>query len=131
MSIAAITSNPVDYTPTESRLQQFRQGFEQLGQDLQSGNLAAAKADFADLPKPGEAGGSQQINSPIEQSFLQLRHSLVTGNLSGATQAYKEIQQDIQNRLAHRVEPVGPTPQPITPSIPAPATAGASVSVSA
>lgn len=133
MSIAAISSNLNDYAPTQSRIQQFKQGFEQLGDDLQSGNLAAAQQVFEALPKPGEASGSQQINSPIEQSFLELRQSLVNGNLTGATQAYKEIQQDIQNRIAHRIEPVGPAqPEPVTPSVPAAASSGASgVSVSA
>jgi len=124
MSIAAVSSNGIDYTAqtNQSRLEQFRQGFQQLGQDLQAGNLSAAQQVFVALPKPGEASGSQQINSPIEQSFLQLRQNLLNGNLTGATQNYKEIQQDIQNRLAHRAEPVsggqGPAePVPVTPSI--------------
>ena len=139
MSIAAVSTNLSEYTAgatNQSRINQFQQGFAQLGQDLQTGNLSAAESDFATLPKPGEAPGSpSQIDSPIEESFLQLRDNLQSGNLTGAQQDYKEIQQDVHNRLAHRVESPGPQspalPVPVTQPVNASAGSGGSISVSA
>jgi outer membrane protein assembly factor BamD (BamD/ComL family) len=107
MSVSGISSSLVDYIPGgqngPSKIQQFKQEFQQLGQDLQSGNLSAAQADFATLQKPGQTSSnssSSQTSSPIQQAFNQLSQDLQSGNLSGAQQDYSQIQQDIQNRLA-------------------------------
>jgi hypothetical protein len=80
MSVAPVSSNLAGLTPSaqgQSRTQQFKQQFDQLSQDLQSGNLAAAQQALPNLPQPGEASGSQSS---------------------------KETQNDVQNRLAHRVD---------------------------
>lgn len=135
MSIAAVSSSAVNFSPSSqapSRIQQFEQGFQKLGQDLQSGNLSAAESAFSDLPKPGETASSQQINSPIEESFLQLRQNLQSGNLSGAQQDYTQIKNDVQNRLAHRADfpgsgPSPAQPEPVTPSLPSRGSDGFSV----
>lgn len=81
--------------------QQFRQEFAQLSQDLQSGNLSAAQADFAtsrqNQPQSNLAA-SAQSNNPIATAFNQLSSDLQSGNLTGAQQDYTTIQQDFQNR---------------------------------
>jgi outer membrane protein assembly factor BamD (BamD/ComL family) len=86
----------------QSKMQQFRQEFQQLGQDLQSGNLSAAQQDFVTLqqlgPQGSSAASSAQSSNPIAQEFNQLAQDLQSGNLSAAQQDYSNIQQDFQNR---------------------------------
>jgi hypothetical protein len=80
--------------------QNFQQEFQQLGQDLQSGNLAAAQTDFATLQQLGPQAASStatQNTNPIAQAFQQLSQDLQSGNLSAAQQAFAQIQQDFQN----------------------------------
>lgn len=62
----------------QSKRQQFQQEFQQLGQDLESGNLSAAQSDFATLQRnmPGGSSGatastssSSQSTNPLTQAF--------------------------------------------------------------
>jgi len=101
MSVAGIASSLFDYATQslQTHRQQFRQEFLQLGQDLQSGNLAAAQSDFADLQQLKPA--STNPNSPITQAFQQLSTDLQSGNISAAQQDYSTIQQSFQNRAHH------------------------------
>jgi len=83
--------------------QQFQQGFQQLGKDLQSGNLSAAQSDITalqqDLPQGSTTASSQ---TPIGQAFTQLAQDLKSGNLSAAQQDYNTVQQDFQNLSSAR-----------------------------
>jgi len=54
--LSTLTSN-IDTQSIRSRMQQFRKDFQQLGKDLQTGNLAGAQADFA---AGGRSGGSPE-----------------------------------------------------------------------
>ena len=106
MSISAISGNNFLNYNTQSiqaQMQQFRQEFQQLGQDLQSGNLSAAQTDFAALQQVQQSGStsSTQSNSPIAQEFNQLSQDLKAGNLSAAQQDYATLQQDFQNNATH------------------------------
>jgi len=86
----------------QSQKQQFQTEFQQLGQDLQSGNLSAAQADFATLQQlrpQTNSTSSSQSNSPIAQEFNQLSQDLQSGNISAAQQDYAKIQQDLQNQV--------------------------------
>jgi outer membrane protein assembly factor BamD (BamD/ComL family) len=86
-----------------SQLQQFQQEFQQLGQDLQSGNLSAAQSDFVTLQKdPPHAGSTStsQSSSPIAQAFSQLSQDLQSGNLAAAQQDYSTIQQVFQSQAS-------------------------------
>src|SRR2546426_12545638 len=74
--------------------QQFGQEFQQLGQDLQAGNLSQAQQDFASLA-PNASNGTQG-NGTIAQVLGSLGQALQSGNLSGAQQAFSTIQQDLQ-----------------------------------
>ena len=104
--LGSVLSGAVRVNP-QTRFQQFQQEFQQLGKDLQSGNLAQAQADFVTLQQSsplaaqsttassatsGAAGGS-----PIAQAFNQLSQDLKSGNLSAAQQDFSTIQQDFQN----------------------------------
>jgi outer membrane protein assembly factor BamD (BamD/ComL family) len=84
----------------QTNMKQIQQEFQQLGQDLQSGNLSAAQSDFATLQQltpQNNSTLSAQSNSPIAQAFEQLSQDLQSGNLSAAQQDYSTIQQDFQN----------------------------------
>jgi outer membrane protein assembly factor BamD (BamD/ComL family) len=98
MSVAGILSSSLfDYSSqtAQSKLQQSRQVFQQLGQDLQSGNLSAAQTDFSALqPSASSTGAASllQSTSPIAQDFKQLSQDLQSGNVSSAQQDYAKIQ---------------------------------------
>jgi hypothetical protein len=87
------------------------QAFNQLGQDLQSGNLQAAQSDYTNVQQDAQQNaaqahghhhhhhgsedsqesGSNPLTSPINQAFSQLAQSLQTGNLSGAQSAFATL----------------------------------------
>ena len=107
MSVSAVSSaNPFDYNTqsVQSRMKQFQQEFQQLGQDLQSGNLSAAQSDFATLQQNSpraQRAASSQSNNPIAQEFQQLGQDLQSGNTAAAQQDYSTIQQSLQSQGAH------------------------------
>lgn len=105
MSVSGIFSSSFsDYSAqsVQNTRQQVQQEFQQLGQDLQSGNLSAAQSDFATLQQlvPQNNSSSTQSNNPIAQAFQQLAQDLQSGNLSGAQQDFATIEQDFQNQAA-------------------------------
>lgn len=78
---------------------QLQQEFQQLGQDLQSGNLSGAQADFSTLQQiaPGGSTAATTSSNSISQEFTQLGQDLKSGNLSAAQQDYSKVQQDYQS----------------------------------
>lgn len=106
MSVSGISSSSFydyDNQSVQNQQQQVQQEFEQLGQDLQSGNLSAAQSDFATLQQlvpQNSSTSSTQNNNPIAQAFNQLAQDLQSGNLSAAQQDYSTIQQDMQSQSA-------------------------------
>lgn len=109
---------------SQSSANSLIQEFQQLGQDLQSGNLQAAQQDYTSVQQTAQqevqqgaqqSGGhhhhhhvesaqnssssssssSQQAN-PITQAFSQLAQDLQGGNLQGAQQAFATLQNDLQ-----------------------------------
>jgi len=136
MSVAGISSTSL-YQPSSvnTTSQNRRSEFQQLGQDLQDGNLTAAQQDFSKLtqvtPKASSGVQSASLNSQVSAfgSILQdlntLGQSLQSGNLSAAQQAYSKVQQDMQNVQQSHGQPHhhhGSTPATTT----APSTTGAS-----
>jgi outer membrane protein assembly factor BamD (BamD/ComL family) len=104
MSTSGISSTNFSYYDTQdmqNNLQKIQQEFQQLGQDLQSGNLSAAQQDFATLQSltpQGSSASSTQSNNPIAQEFSQLSQDLQSGNLSAAQQDFAQIQQSLQSQ---------------------------------
>ena len=103
MSVSGISSTSISTYGTQSgpsSFQQIQKEFQQLGQDLQSGNLSAAQSDFATLqklvPKISQASSGQSSN-PLLKDFSQLSTDLQSGNLSAAQQDYTNIQQAFQH----------------------------------
>jgi outer membrane protein assembly factor BamD (BamD/ComL family) len=104
MSVSGIFSGSFfDYggQNVQNNRQQFQQDFQQLGEDLESGNLSAAQSDFAALQQlvpQSNSSTATQNNNPIAQAFNQLAQDLQSGNLSAAQQDYTTIQQDFQSQ---------------------------------
>lgn len=103
-----------DYA-NQGNSQQVRKDFQQLGKDLQAGNLTAAESDFItlqqDLPQSSAASASQtsdststqtstQTGDPIAQAFVQLASDLQAGNLTAAQKDYSTLQQDFHSAAA-------------------------------
>jgi hypothetical protein len=136
MSISAIASSIVSgFTGSQhvqSKFEQIRDEFKQLGQDLQSGNLSQAQQDFTalsqNLPSISQsrasqvasqvsnatgatgATGSSASSSSLLQEFNQLGRALQSGNLRAAQQDYAGIQQTAQQiaGIAHSsAQPAG------------------------
>ena len=105
MSVSGISSNLFGFNnPTvQSKAEQIQQEFQQLGEDLQSGNLSAAQSDYTTLEQlvpqssTTSSTSSAQTSNPLAQAFNQLGQDLQSGNLSAAQQDYANIQQDMQN----------------------------------
>ena len=85
--------------------QQVKQGFQLLGQDLQSGNLSQAQSDFASLQQllPGGQQSSQftpvssaQSSNPLATAVSQLAQDLKSGNLTAAQSDFATVQQNLQ-----------------------------------
>ena len=80
------------------------QAFAQLGKDLQSGDLSAARQDYASIVKIFEAGAqkmhadhhSNGETSTVKQLFQQLGQALQSGDLSAARHAFSSIQKAFQ-----------------------------------
>jgi len=91
----------------------FAAAFSQLSQDLQSGNLTAARQDFSSLQQDapqspsatpahghhhhhgGSSSSSDQSQNPIDQLFSELGQSIQSGNVAQAQSAYSSLQQDL------------------------------------
>jgi hypothetical protein len=106
MSIASIASSTLLHysgQAIQSSRQKWQQGLQQLGQDIQSGNLSAAQSDFATLqqlaPQVGSTS-STQSKTGIAQDFTQLGKDLQSGNTTAAQQDYTQIQHDVSATAA-------------------------------
>lgn len=104
MSVAGILSSAafsIGAQLFQSHKQKVQSEFQQLGQDLQSGNLSAAQADFAVLQqlKPQSSStSSSQSTSTITQDFNQLAADLKAGNLTAAQKDFTTIQKDLETQ---------------------------------
>ena len=90
-------SSPTTHTPK----QQFQQEFQQLGKDLQAGDLSAAQSDLATLQQSGAQPRSTLLaktDTTLASAASQLSQDLQSGNLSAAQQDYSNILQDLQSR---------------------------------
>lgn len=111
MSIAGIASSALfsilnGVQSAHSPQNNFQSEFQQLGQDLQSGNLTQAQQDYTTLSQnfPNATQSSANAaNNPIAQAFNSLSQDLQSGNLTAAQQDYANIQQDFQQQGSGQV----------------------------
>jgi outer membrane protein assembly factor BamD (BamD/ComL family) len=110
MSVSGIASSLfAAFSPSarQNKSQQIQQDFQQLGQDLQAGNLSQAQTVFSSLTQllPAQfqtsssnsttQSGSQKSN-PVSQALSQLGSDLQSGNLSAAQSDFSTLQNDLQ-----------------------------------
>lgn len=116
MSLTGIASSALmNYQgeSVQSNRQKWQQEFQQLGQDIQSGNLSAAQTDFTTLQQLSpqiNATASTASSSSLAQAFSQLGTDLKAGNTTAAQQDYSSVQQQLVSRTArghHHVHPGG------------------------
>jgi hypothetical protein len=111
---------PGNYQPTTSSTTSastsqsnnpIAQAFQQLSNDLQSGNLSAAQQDYSTIQQDFQSqisqvhqhhhhhrsgGGEQSQQNQFVQLFDQLGQDLQSGNLSGAQSVFSSLQQLLQ-----------------------------------
>jgi hypothetical protein len=89
--------------------QKFKQDFQQLGQDLQSGNvtrgqadLTALQSDISSASTPSSSSSSSSSASPVtSQAFSQIAQDLQSGNLTAAQSDYANLQQGLKQGAGH------------------------------
>jgi len=84
--------NPVTSPLTQTNAGSIRSGIQQLGQDLQAGNLQAAQQDYVTLSQQGPLA-NQQTNNPLVQDL-----QAVGAALQGATWRARKRRSRRSNR---------------------------------
>ena len=112
MNLLGAPSSPSSSAASPSGTSTAQTEFQQLGQDLQSGNVSAARQDFATIEQNVRqrtsqiihhhhhfSGAGAQSNSAdsLSQEFGTLGQDLQSGNLSAAQSAFTQLQQSLQN----------------------------------
>jgi len=92
--VSASSSLSQNLQTWQARSQKIQSEFQQLGQDLQAGNLTQAQSDFSTLNQ--NISTPVQTNSSLSQAFGALGTALQSGNLAAAQKAYSTLQQDVQ-----------------------------------
>jgi hypothetical protein len=77
----------------QTKAEKIQTEFQQLGQDLQAGNLSQAQSDFSLLSQ--NVSRASPSNGNLAQAFSALGTALQSGNLQAAQQAYSAVQQDV------------------------------------
>jgi hypothetical protein len=136
MSTAAVSTTSI-YQELQTYFQARSSDLKQLGQALQSGDLAGAQQEFSAIQNLGQGGPFANGNafkvSQREQDFAAIGQALQAGDLAGAQQAFAQLKGIHHHQ--HSVEPQQPivvnlslasTAAPAPAAPPAPSTASAS-----
>jgi hypothetical protein len=98
MSTAAVSSNSL-YQQLQGFYQQRQADLQQLGQALQSGDLAGAQKAFNAIQTLGQGGPFANAdpfrNNQREQAFSAIGQALQSGDLAGAQQAFAALQSTL------------------------------------
>jgi len=96
MSVSGISSsNFFTQAPTawQNHIQQFPKAFQQLGQDLQTGNLTLARPTSPALRQTN----NPLSDGPLGQALDQLSQDLRSGNVAAAQKDFATVEQDLQS----------------------------------
>ncbi|MGO9018619.1 MAG: hypothetical protein ACLQVJ_09755 [Syntrophobacteraceae bacterium] len=103
MSVSAVSSTDSSYqTNLQTGFTQVQNDFNQLGQALQSGDLAGAQSAFATLQQDMQNVSQSQSQSGQQQSnWSALASALQSGDLAGAQQAFAALQTNHHHHHHH------------------------------
>ena len=114
MSISGVSSSNVFQASVaqgaQTKFQQIQSQFQKVGQDLQSGNLTQAQADFAtlsqELPSSQQAGAATTTGptNTLAKAFKALGQDLQAGNLAASQTDFATIQQDAQQQSSGQAQ---------------------------
>jgi hypothetical protein len=113
MSISGVSSDVFQASVAQgaqTKFQQIQSQFQKVGQDLQSGNLTQAQADFAtlsqELPSAQQAGSSTTTGptSTLGKALQALGQDLKAGNLAASQADFATIQQDAQQQSSGQAQ---------------------------
>jgi len=82
----------------KSKSQEVKSDFQELSQDLQSGNLTQAQQDFSTLSQNIPA--NQSSGNPMVQDLNKVGSDLKAGDLASAQKDFATLQQNIQQTWA-------------------------------
>lgn len=99
MMISA-SSNVIGQEPLPPTGQTALEQFQQLAQDLQSGNLSAAQSIYSSLAQNAPPAATDP-NTPLGQAFQKLGQNLQSGDLAGATQALNAVAGHVRMHGRH------------------------------
>jgi hypothetical protein len=126
MSTAAVSSNSL-YQQLQTYFQTRQSDLQQLGQDLQNGDLTDAQQEFSAIQTLGQSGpfasGDAFRSSTRQQDFNAIGQALQSGNVSAAQQAFSQLESTFENRAGTTASPTAPTTplapvtQPVTSSL--------------
>ncbi len=99
MSTAAISSSSI-YQQTEQYFQTRQSDLQQLGQALQSGDLADAQTAYNNIVQLGQSGpfanGDPFSRPQREQDFTAIGQALQSGDLAAAQSAFSTLQSTFE-----------------------------------
>ena len=108
MSTAAVSTSSI-YQELQSYFRQRGSDLQQLGQALQSGDLAGAQQEFSAIQTLGQSGpvanGDPFISSQREQDFQAIGQALQSGDLAGAQQAFAQLESDLHPQKSAEPQP--------------------------
>ena len=113
MSISGVSSDVFQASVAQgaqNKFQQIQSQFQKVGQDLQSGNLTQAQADFAtlsqELPSAQQAGGSTATvpTNTLTKALHALGQDLKAGNLAASQADFATLQQDAQQQTSGQAQ---------------------------
>lgn len=108
MSTAAVSTSSI-YQELQSYFQQRGSDLQQLGQALQSGDLAGAQQEFSAIQTLGQSGpfanGDPFMVNQREQDFQAIGQALQSGDLAGAQQAFAQLESDLHPQKSSEQPP--------------------------
>jgi hypothetical protein len=100
MSTAAVSSSSL-FEQLQSYFQSRQSDLQQLGQDLQNGDLTDAQQEYSALQTLGQSGpfanGDVFRSSGREQDFNAIGQALQSGNVSEAQQAFEQLESNFHS----------------------------------
>jgi hypothetical protein len=116
MSTAAVSSSSL-YQQLQSYFQTRQSDLQQLGQDLQNGDLTDAQQEFTAIQTLGQSGpfanGDAFSRTDRQQDFNALGQALQSGSVANAQQAFQQLESTFQSGGGTTATP---TPAPTSQS---------------